>query len=271
MQNRFLWGGSLERDVIHWIRWDLVKTPMSRGGLGVADIRIVNSSLLGKWVWRFAVERNAWWRSLMVKKCGVGVSEWQPYWNFQSAGLSIWRWIVKESSIFWKYGLLDPGGGNNVSFWHDVWFESRSLASRFPRIKAASQFMNCLNDAFSWRGNEIVWCIRLRGQLRGGALDEWESFVNYLNNIPIGTISVGPAFVIWPFASNGLFTVKSFGHELRRTTFVGIRNFPASFIWNKMVPSKIQCFTWQVFHGKIATMDNLQRKARLFGMLLVPK
>ncbi|CAN1815396.1 Putative ribonuclease H protein At1g65750 [Linum perenne] len=109
--NRFLWAGRLDRDKIHWIRWDMVKNPKDLSGLGIHDLTLLNSSLLGKWAWRFGVEKNAWWRRLMVDKCGTGPSDWIPVWNENSAGTSIWRWVIKHSLGFWKFGVLDPGGG----------------------------------------------------------------------------------------------------------------------------------------------------------------
>ncbi|CAL1403953.1 unnamed protein product [Linum trigynum] len=87
---------------------------MVRGGLGVLDLRSVNRSLLGKWVWRFGVERDAWWRKMIVAKCGIGSLEWKPCWNLGSYGCSLWRTIVNESSHFWKVAYVDPGGGGGV-------------------------------------------------------------------------------------------------------------------------------------------------------------
>ncbi|CAN1188042.1 Putative ribonuclease H protein At1g65750 [Linum perenne] len=48
IQNRFLWAGSTDKDKIHWIRWEIVKTPKNLGGLGVHDLRTLNSALLAK-------------------------------------------------------------------------------------------------------------------------------------------------------------------------------------------------------------------------------
>ncbi|CAN1761414.1 Putative ribonuclease H protein At1g65750 [Linum perenne] len=111
IQNKFLWAGTEVKDKIHWVSWDLEKTPRERGGLGIQDLKILNSALLCKWFWRFAIEKGAWWRSLLVIKCGEGSSEWLPVWNFSSAGCSMWRWVVQLCPLFWSFGYLNPGGG----------------------------------------------------------------------------------------------------------------------------------------------------------------
>ncbi|CAN1336021.1 Putative ribonuclease H protein At1g65750, partial [Linum perenne] len=138
MQNRFLLEGHEEERKPHLVSWDMVKTPMRKGGLGILVFRAMNEALLGKWMWRFVVERNAWWRRLIVYKTGCGASEWKPICGLQGAGWSIWHDIVSYSSRFWQYALLDPGGGE-VSFWFDSWAGGECLAVRFPRIAAATQ------------------------------------------------------------------------------------------------------------------------------------
>ncbi|CAN1778684.1 Putative ribonuclease H protein At1g65750 [Linum perenne] len=56
----FLWASELQKNKLHWIAWEVVKAPRSKGGLGFQDLKSLNTALLGKWAWRFAVERNAW-------------------------------------------------------------------------------------------------------------------------------------------------------------------------------------------------------------------
>ncbi|CAN1273743.1 hypothetical protein LINPERPRIM_LOCUS15173, partial [Linum perenne] len=36
--------------------------------------------------------------------------------------------------------------------------------------------------------------------------------------------------------------------------------FPSKVIWQSIVPTKIACFCWQIFHKKVATIDNLQKR-----------
>ncbi|CAN1810376.1 Putative ribonuclease H protein At1g65750, partial [Linum perenne] len=110
IQNNFLWSGSNEGGKIHWVDWNMVKTDKKFGGLGVHDLATLNSALLSKWMWRYAVERNAWWRSLIEIKCKGG-SDWIPAWNLGPAGWSIWRWVLSVNHLFWSYGFIDPGVG----------------------------------------------------------------------------------------------------------------------------------------------------------------
>ena len=86
-----MWEGVSDVRGLHLVRWELVKAPRSREGLGVLDLRSMNSALFSKWSWRFEVERNAWWREFIVTKCKMGVSDRMVRWERMSAGWSIRR------------------------------------------------------------------------------------------------------------------------------------------------------------------------------------
>ncbi|CAN1257445.1 Transposon TX1 uncharacterized 149 kDa protein [Linum perenne] len=259
IQNRFLWAGSAEKDKIHWIRWEIVKTPKSLGGLGVHDMRILNSSLLAKWVWRYATERSAWWRKLIVTKCEIGVSEWMPTWNLGHAGHSFWRWVISFSPLLWKYSFLDPGGGV-CAFWFDVWLRGVRFFYLFPRIAAAAISLEATVSDLCFVHNRRSWNIPLTTTLRGGALAEWNQLMARLGQIPEGLITAGPASPIWPLETSGCFSVRSLRRSLTLDKFPGDPSFPMHSIWLAGVPSKVQAFCWMVFHSKIASLDNLQKR-----------
>ena len=69
----FLWGGLNDEVKMHLVEWDKVCSPMDEGRLEIRNIRRFNQALLGKWLWRYAHEEGAWWRSVLVAKYG---SDW---------------------------------------------------------------------------------------------------------------------------------------------------------------------------------------------------
>ena len=52
------------------VKWASVCTPISSGGLGIRKIRLFNIAILGKWLWRFGIEKNALWRKVIELKYG---------------------------------------------------------------------------------------------------------------------------------------------------------------------------------------------------------
>jgi hypothetical protein len=53
----FLWGGIGDDFKYHLVSWDKVCSSISKGGLGIRNLRAFNHALLRKWLWRFGSER----------------------------------------------------------------------------------------------------------------------------------------------------------------------------------------------------------------------
>ena len=62
IQRNFLWGFTEEVDKFHLVKWEVICSPYSHRGLAIKNLRKFNEALLGKWLWRFGMEREALWR-----------------------------------------------------------------------------------------------------------------------------------------------------------------------------------------------------------------
>ena len=58
IQRDFLWGDLGDRSKIHLVKWSDVCKTKSFEGLGIRRLPSLNQALLGKWLWRFSVERE---------------------------------------------------------------------------------------------------------------------------------------------------------------------------------------------------------------------
>ena len=55
----FLWnGGKGSQNKIHLVNWELLKRPLSEGGLQIRDPELANLALGGKLVWQLYAEKN---------------------------------------------------------------------------------------------------------------------------------------------------------------------------------------------------------------------
>lgn len=64
-------------------------------GLGIQRLQMFNKALLGKWLWRFATERDSYWKTVVAKKFGSSEGGWSTLPVHGSHGVSLWNHISK--------------------------------------------------------------------------------------------------------------------------------------------------------------------------------
>jgi hypothetical protein len=70
LQRDFLWGGIGDEFKYHLVSWSKVCNLISESGLGIRNLVKFNLALLGKWLWRYGIESEAWWRIVVDSKFG---------------------------------------------------------------------------------------------------------------------------------------------------------------------------------------------------------
>ncbi|RVX19303.1 putative serine/threonine protein phosphatase 2A regulatory subunit B''gamma [Vitis vinifera] len=206
LQRDFLWGGgSLERK-IHLINWAVVCTHKESGGLGIRKIDLLNKALLGKWIWRFAIEEDSFWRKVVGVKYGRLGFGWRTKEARGTFGVGVWRDILKESSWCWDNIEFKVGKGTKVSFWTDHWCGNEELAQTFPQLfELAVQRNASVNEMWDSSLGQGGWNIRLSRNLNDWELDALGELLQLLRDL---RTSLEEDAVIWKGESHGLFRIK---------------------------------------------------------------
>lgn len=122
IQREFLWAGMGEERKLHWSSGVWFVLLLGWGGLGLRKLLVMfNKALLGKWLWRFGVERVSFWREIIGSKYGVMEGGWCSVDGRGSYGVSLWRYIQRGWSDFRDNLNYEVGNGNNIRFWDDRW------------------------------------------------------------------------------------------------------------------------------------------------------
>ncbi|RVW23505.1 Transposon TX1 uncharacterized 149 kDa protein [Vitis vinifera] len=96
IQRDFLWGGGALEKRLHLVKWAVVCTHKKMGGLGFRNLSILNKALLCKWSWRFAVERDSYWKLIISTKYGIERGGWSTRGAREAHGVGLWKEISKE-------------------------------------------------------------------------------------------------------------------------------------------------------------------------------
>jgi hypothetical protein len=123
---------------VRHIYWCKVCSLISEGGLGIRNLRTFNRALLGKWLWRYVHEREAWWRIVVDAKFGSVGGGWCSLAPNGPHGVGLWKNIKKGWSLFCSHTRFEPGDGSKIRFWNDVWCGELSLKVAFPVLYDSS-------------------------------------------------------------------------------------------------------------------------------------
>lgn len=77
------------------VKWEDVCKPMRNSGLGIGNIENKNLAFVGKWLWRFAIERCNLWQSFIFYKYGSDLNgrDCNPV-EYSRTSL-IWKYIIR--------------------------------------------------------------------------------------------------------------------------------------------------------------------------------
>jgi len=158
LQWDFLWGGLGEESKFHLVRWSKVCSPISEGGLGIRNLLMFNHTLLGKWLWRYGVEREAWWRVAVESKYGSLWGGWCSRKSVGAYGVGLWKNIRKRWGIFSGFSRLEVGDGVRTKFWHDLWCGDMVLKEAFLVLFGIAQMKDAsVADNMEVLGHSIQW------------------------------------------------------------------------------------------------------------------
>jgi hypothetical protein len=255
IQCGLLWGGIGEEFKFYLVNWPKVCSPVSEGRLGIRNLRCFNRALLGKWLWRFASEPEAWWRKVVVVKYGSEKGGWHSRVRAGSHGMGFWKFISNEWHCFSSHIKLIPGDGSRISFWEEKWCGGLPLMEVYPGLyNIASNKEASIADNSELVSSSCQWNISFIHALNDWEVEELASFYSLLYSFNL----VGGGDKIWWVPNRkGKFEVSSFYNEI-----IAKDTCPFSWksIWHIKAPPRVAFFVWLAALGKILTQDNLRKK-----------
>ncbi|WJZ90143.1 hypothetical protein VitviT2T_009309 [Vitis vinifera] len=237
----------------------LIRIPnlKEEGGLGIRKIDLLNKALLGKWIWRYAYEKDNLWKRVIGVKYGQEGCGWRTKEACGSFGVGVWKEIMKEANWCWESIEFKVGKGTRVMFWTDKWCGNAALSQIFPQQFTLAVHKNAtINEVWNSSLGQGGWNLRFARDFNDWELDQIRDILNLLRDFKT---SPEEDSVSWKRGEggHGAFGVKGAYNMLIGST---ICVFPNRCIWMDKVPTKVSFFAWEATWGKILTLDRLQRR-----------
>ena len=145
----------------HLVKWDVVCGDKEKGGLGIRKFTIMNKALLGKWIWRFASDKETLWKHVLEAKYGQEGHGWRTKKAVGACGVGVWKEILKEAGWCWDNLVFKVGKGNKIRFWTDMWCGDSALSQRFPHLYILAAHRNeIVEDMWDQNVGEGGWNLR---------------------------------------------------------------------------------------------------------------
>jgi hypothetical protein len=189
--------------------------------VGIRNLRRFNQALLGKWLWRFATERDALWRKVVEVKYGSMAGGWCTNQVMRSYGVGF-------GSILGEDGSVSQSSLNlrlvmyHISFWHDTWCGDQPLKVSYPELyriarnkKAwVSDNMQILNEVVHWNVHFIReaqdWEVEVVMDFYGKLYETQRhmgggGWIGFVGVLPRGSyLRLAPSLMCFPFQWIGM-------------------------------------------------------------------
>ena len=115
----FWWGFDEGKHHCYLTAWKNFLFPISRGGLGMRDMELVNIAMLLKLAWRFIIDPRALWVRVLSSK----YLRYDDFWsiNANSSNSDLWKSLFSIRHIMYQYSCWSIGRGDKINIWCDVW------------------------------------------------------------------------------------------------------------------------------------------------------
>ncbi|KAJ4818941.1 RNA-directed DNA polymerase (reverse transcriptase)-related family protein [Rhynchospora pubera] len=241
LRRSFLWGhfGTSNRG-LNLLAWDRVCMPKNLGGFGVLNLRLLNTSLLLRWLWRLFDKPSSQWSTIVNSV--IATRNQQAPLSWTTYGSFFWKDLLELRHIFSISTTVNLGDGRNTLFWYANWgnghlhFFNNNLKPANHKLTVQLVLNNPATSLFA----------------------PWSRDVNEaVLSLPTAVTNMGTDSVSWKWNSTGTFSVKS---AYQMLISGGKSNFLASSIWNLKLPSSIKLFAVLLFHARLLTQEALHKR-----------
>jgi hypothetical protein len=128
IRSRFYWQGTSKKRKYHMIKWETLNRQKEFRGLGILDVRVMNTCLLAKWIDKLEKGEDNLCCSLLRNKYLGNKSIFQIK---TRKGSQFWRSLLDVREWYQRGRRVVVKLGVQTRFWHDCWLGECPLKISF--------------------------------------------------------------------------------------------------------------------------------------------
>jgi hypothetical protein len=166
------------------VAWHLVCQPKYLGGLGLHNLRLLNTALRAKWLWLSKTDQARPWHGLDVE-------------------------VLKDSkALFQAFMNITIGTGTRILFWEDAWIGGLTAGAIAPSLveMVRPAMRRKLTVAEGLFGN--AWARGISGELTVDAIIGYLRLWSAIQEVPCLEASEADSFR-WKWMASGMFSSKT--------------------------------------------------------------
>ena len=114
-----------ERNIIHLLDWSKIDKSKREGGLGIRPLKLVDESLLGKWLWWLGDGQNGLWKEVVMVKYNVLKDGWDTQ-KTKPSQSKLWRDLLSVRDSF-DYMVRYRAGTGDYQILDGYWYAPSNL------------------------------------------------------------------------------------------------------------------------------------------------
>ena len=147
-------------------------------------MRLFNRALLGKWLWRYGKEENAYWRQIICSKYGSSHGGWTTREVAGPHGFSLWKHIRKEWGNFARHVHFEVRDGLKTKFWTDIWCGNCSLKEAYIELFHLARNKEAyVVDHLHYQNEAVSWVFNFTRLAQDWELESVSSFLELLYQV----------------------------------------------------------------------------------------
>ncbi|KAL6555157.1 hypothetical protein OROGR_006415 [Orobanche gracilis] len=223
------------------VNWNQVTKEKKSGGLGVKDMTLMNSALLGKATWSMLHHPQKLWVCALRHKYLANDSFWQV--ERRNNASPIWKGILRARDQM-REGFKFRIGNGSSSVWHDDWSGTGPIAPQLSFVNIADTKLK-LSDFLEEGACNLSDLHTILPDHIKQLFDRME--VSGINNVEDG----------WSWSTNntGTYKVSAAYQWLRNQQFAADEG-DWGWIWKIQASEKIRFFIWRCVNNALPLNKN---------------